>query len=44
MLGINRATLCRWCRRAILPHIRMPDASYRFARDAIRDWIDQRTS
>jgi predicted site-specific integrase-resolvase len=43
MLRINRATLCRYCRRGILPHLRMPDQSYRFERNSIQTWVAQRT-
>jgi predicted site-specific integrase-resolvase len=44
LLDINRATLCRWCRKSIIPNIRMPDTSYRFSPDAIQAWIDQRSA
>lgn len=43
MLRLNRATLCRYCRSGKIPHIRMPDASYRFNPTAIEEWLTERT-
>jgi hypothetical protein len=43
ILRINRATLCRYCRLGVLPHMRMPDNSYRFNRKSIQIWIAQWT-
>ena len=44
LLRITRATLCRYCRNGLIPHIRMPDQSYRFHSDAIDAWLTQRTA
>jgi hypothetical protein len=43
VLRINRATLCRYCRASLIPHVRMPDLSYRFDPVALQDWLSQRT-
>jgi predicted DNA-binding transcriptional regulator AlpA len=43
LIRINRGTLSRYCRRGVLPHMRMPDNSYRFERNSIQTWIAQRT-
>ena len=43
VLRINRATLCRYCRASLIPHIRMPDLSYRFDPVALQGWLSQRT-
>ena len=42
LIRINRATLCRYCRLGLLPHMRMPDNSYRFDRHPIQAWISVR--
>lgn len=43
MLRVNRATLCRYCRDGKIPHIRMPDTSYRSDPDAMQEWLRERT-
>lgn len=44
ILRKNRNTICRWTREGKLPAVRMPDNSYLYAPDAIREWIAVRTS
>jgi Helix-turn-helix domain len=43
LLRINRATLCRYCRRGLIPHLRMPDNSYRFPLGKLNEWLRQRS-
>ena len=43
ILRINRATLCGYCRASLIPHIRMPDFSYRFDPVALHGWLSERT-
>jgi predicted site-specific integrase-resolvase len=43
ILRINRAPLCRYCRQGLIPHLRMPDLSYRFDPLALEGWLRQRT-
>jgi len=42
LLRINRGTLCSWCRGGKIPHLRLPDNSYRFYVHEIEDWLDRR--
>ncbi|MEG9437563.1 helix-turn-helix domain-containing protein [Edaphobacter sp. HDX4] len=44
LLRIKRATLCGYCRKGLIPHLRMPDNSYRFNSAAIRAWIASRSN
>ncbi|MGI4828270.1 MAG: helix-turn-helix domain-containing protein [Janthinobacterium lividum] len=43
LLRVNRATLCRYCRAGLIPHLRMPDFSYRFDPSALTIWIKERS-
>jgi hypothetical protein len=43
ILRINRVTLCRYCRASLIPHVRMPDLSYRFDPVSLRNWLRERT-
>lgn len=43
LLRVNRATLCRYCRDGVIPHMRMPDSTYRFDRNQVLKWIDDRS-
>jgi len=43
ILRINRATLCRYCRQGLIPHLRMPDLSYRFDPVALQGWLRERS-
>jgi Helix-turn-helix domain len=43
ILRINRATLCRHCRASLIPHVRMPDLSYRFDPVALQGWLRERS-
>jgi hypothetical protein len=43
ILCIKRATLCGYCRASLIPHVRMPDLSYRFDPVALQGWLSQRT-
>ena len=43
LIRVNRATLCRYCRKGQIPYIRMPDSSYRFNAAAMHDWVSERT-
>jgi hypothetical protein len=43
ILRINRATLCRYCRQGLIPHLRMPDLSYRFDPLALEGWLRMRS-
>jgi predicted site-specific integrase-resolvase len=44
LLRINRATLCRWCRKGILPNIRMQDGSYRLGSTQLQAWVGERST
>lgn len=41
---VTRQTLCGWCRASKIPHVRMPDGSYRFDPGAIAAWMADRAA
>lgn len=44
LLSYNRATVCSWCRRGLIPHFRMPNQSYAFDPALIAGWLTERFS
>ena len=44
LLGKTRQTICSWVRKGLLPAVRFPDGSFGFTRDAMEEWIAERST
>jgi predicted DNA-binding transcriptional regulator AlpA len=44
LLGKTRQTICAWSRKGLLPAVRFPDGSFGFRRDAMENWIAERST
>lgn len=41
IFDVDHSTVCRWCRRGWLKHIRLPGGLYRFTRDGVQECLQQ---